>query len=93
MLFEWDEHKNTINRQKHGISFELASRIFADPFLITTQDIYSQDEMRFLSIGSIDGVVVILVVHTYKDDNGAEINRLISARKLSKSEVRKYGYR
>lgn len=63
MIFEWDEHKNTINRQKHGISFELANQIFADPFLITAEDIYSDDEVRWLSIGSVDGVAVLLVVY------------------------------
>lgn len=93
MIFEWDENKNAINRQKHGVSFELASQIFSDPFLITAENIYSHDETRWLSIGSIDGVVVLLVVHTYRDDDGIEINRIISARKLSKSEINKYGYR
>ncbi|SSC72583.1 unnamed protein product [Ciceribacter sp. T2.26MG-112.2] len=28
MSFEWDETKNRINRQKHGISFEEACLIF-----------------------------------------------------------------
>lgn len=35
MLFEWDDNKDHINQQKHGISFETASKIFNDPFLIT----------------------------------------------------------
>lgn len=30
MLFEWDEAKNRINIKKHGISFELASKVFLD---------------------------------------------------------------
>ena len=29
--FEWDEEKNQINKKKHGISFEEALLIFADP--------------------------------------------------------------
>lgn len=28
MTFEWDEKKNAINKKKHGISFEMAVRVF-----------------------------------------------------------------
>ncbi len=28
--FTWDEQKNRANRQKHGISFETAMRVFDD---------------------------------------------------------------
>jgi hypothetical protein len=38
-------------------------------------------------------VAVLLVVHTYRDEDEEEIVRIISARELSKSEVKKYGYR
>lgn len=31
--FEWDEEKDRINRQKHGISFETASYVFRDEYL------------------------------------------------------------
>ena len=33
MIFEWDENKNQLNKRKHGISFEEAARVFADPNL------------------------------------------------------------
>ena len=29
--FEWDLSKDQANRKKHGISFELATLVFADP--------------------------------------------------------------
>lgn len=29
--FEWDEQKNSINKKKHGISFETAMHVFNDP--------------------------------------------------------------
>lgn len=32
MRFEWDEKKSRANRKKHGISFEVAREVFADPF-------------------------------------------------------------
>ncbi len=31
MKFEWDEDKNKLNKMKHGISFETAILVFADP--------------------------------------------------------------
>ena len=30
---EWDEDKNEKNMRKHGISFEIAARIFENPYL------------------------------------------------------------
>ncbi len=30
-IFEWDEARNRINQDKHGISFEQARQAFADP--------------------------------------------------------------
>lgn len=92
MLFEWDDDKDESNQQKHGISFDTATRVFSDPFLITVED-DSSEEQRWRSIGSINHIHVLLVVHTYRDEDGEEIIRIISARKLSKGEVKKYGYR
>jgi len=36
--FEWDEAKNRANRRKHGVSFELAQRVFDDPNALMLQD-------------------------------------------------------
>ena len=35
MVFAWDEAKNRVNRRKHGISFELAVRVFEDPSAVS----------------------------------------------------------
>ena len=32
IVFEWDETKNKVNVQKHGISFEEAESVFFDEF-------------------------------------------------------------
>ena len=37
--FEWDEDKDRLNREKHGISFRLAQYAFADPCRVIAQDI------------------------------------------------------
>ncbi len=38
MRFIWDENKNRTNKAKHGVSFEVALRIFDDPFHLSIQD-------------------------------------------------------
>jgi uncharacterized DUF497 family protein len=30
-VFEWDARKAAVNRAKHGVSFEEAGTVFADP--------------------------------------------------------------
>ncbi len=64
MRFEWDEEKNQSNREKHGLSFEVAGHVFTDPFALTVQDPGSSGEERWRTIGSIQGLVVVLVAHT-----------------------------
>ncbi|MBS9780273.1 MAG: BrnT family toxin [Moraxellaceae bacterium] len=92
MLFEWNDKKDLINQQKHNVSFDTATAVFFDPFLITTEDKNSEGERRWQTVGSSNGIVVLLVVHTYRNQNNEEVVRIISARKLSKGEVKKYGY-
>jgi uncharacterized DUF497 family protein len=49
MKFEWDEKKEKINMQKHGISFEQASYAFADPFALNKYDgEHSNEEDRWI---------------------------------------------
>ncbi|MGA8044019.1 MAG: BrnT family toxin [Terracidiphilus sp.] len=49
---EWDERKNHLNQRKHGISFELASLIFADPdCLILTDRVDEAGERRWHALG------------------------------------------
>lgn len=53
MTFEWDEEKNTINKKKHGISFEEARVVFEDELAILFDDPdHSEEEDRFLIIGA-----------------------------------------
>lgn len=89
--FEWDEAKATSNLAKHRVSFETATRIFADPFLLTKQDRIENGEQRWQSIGMVDGYLVLLVAHTAaEDDDGTEVLRIISARKAEPKERKRY---
>ncbi|MDJ0691214.1 MAG: BrnT family toxin [Xenococcaceae cyanobacterium MO_188.B32] len=86
MQFEWDESKNAANLKKHGISFEEAKLIFDNVVFTSIDDRFDYEEIREISIGAIESLVVVTVVHT---DRG-EVTRIISARKATKKERKKY---
>ena len=87
--FEWDEHKNEINKKKHGLSFETATEVFYDELAILFDDPdHSDDEERFLIIGMLKSSKICIVSHCYRDNDN--VIRLISARMATKSEIRYY---
>ncbi len=89
--FEWDADKAVSNLVKHRVSFETATRAFADPFLLTQQDRIENGEHRWQSIGMVDGYLLLLVAHTVGEDfDGAEVLRIISARKAEPKERKRY---
>ena len=89
--FEWDAAKAASNLVKHRVSFETATRTFADPYLLTRQDRIENGELRWQSIGMVDGLLVLLVAHTVGEaDDGAEVLRIISARKAEPKERKRY---
>ena len=94
LRFEWDEAKSRSNRVKHGIGFEEASLVFRDPFHVSQQDRIEDGERRWQTIGSIGGTTIVLVAHTtteYEADGTLiETIRIISARKTTRNERRKY---
>ena len=90
MRFEWDERKNRLNRKKHGILFEIASEVFADPFCLRIYDRTIAGEERFWTIGRLENLVILVVVHSSRDEQGEEIIRIISARKATPKERRFY---
>lgn len=90
MRFEWDERKNKANRKKHGVSFEVASEVFSDSFCLTIQDREIGAEERFWTIGRVANLIVLVVVHTSRDESGEEITRIISARKATPRERQFY---
>jgi uncharacterized DUF497 family protein len=90
MRFEWDEAKNRRNLAKHRISFETAKLVFEDPHSLSVQDRAVEDEERWQTLGRVGGVVVVLLAHTYGEENGEEVIRLIPARKATPVERRAY---
>ncbi len=86
MLFEWDENKNRANIANHGYSFEDAIRIFDGSTIDMVDDRFEYDELRTVSIGTTNGITLLVVVHT--DRQG--VTRIISARRAEKHERRQY---
>ncbi|MEG3887761.1 BrnT family toxin [Microcoleus sp. herbarium19] len=89
--FEWDEQKAEINLRKHGIRFEDAARVFDDPLAVTDQDRIENGEQRWQTVGMADGYLLLLVAHTVRfEDEGIEVVRIISARRVDRAERRRY---
>ena len=93
MRFEWDPRKDKANREKHGISFDLAQRVCDDPNHLSLQDRHERGEERWQTLGLIGPHAILLVAHTYEDEHGEEIVRIISARKATRAERRLYDER
>jgi uncharacterized protein len=91
MTFEWDDAKDFANQKKHGVSFQRAARVFLDPLRVTKVERIEQDETRWQTFGVIEGIVLLMVAHTWLDiDSEVEIVRLISARRATRRERRIY---
>ncbi len=86
MQFEWDEVKNEANFQKHHIRFEEAARIFSHPVITRVDDRQDYGKVREISTGLLDGLVILVVVHTDRDGT----IRLISARPAKRAERKAY---
>lgn len=93
--FEWDPTKAASNRRKHGISFETAMLVFADPFALSEQDRTEDHEVRWRTIGQVAGQLLLIVAHTVGEDEEdgeeiVEVIRIISARKAERRERQRY---
>jgi uncharacterized DUF497 family protein len=85
MRFEWDEAKRLSNLQRHGFDFIDVERIFVGDAITILDDRFDYGEIRFVSLGMLDGRVVA-ITHTETD----EVTRIISFRKASKNEEETY---
>lgn len=90
MHFEWDAAKSLANRITHGVSFDVAVHVFDDPWALSRPERIVHHETRWQTIGLVSDVLVLLVVHTWRDDEDNETIRIISARKATPHERRAY---
>jgi uncharacterized DUF497 family protein len=84
--FEWDEIKNQINIRKHGIDFRDAIDVFDHPVLTAIDEREDYGEDRWIALGWMAAIVGV-VVYVERD---ADVIRIISARKATKHEVKRY---
>ena len=94
MKFEWNKNKEKLNIKKHKVTFEQASYVFADKFALNKFDEkHSENEDRWIILGKSLNETLLLVVHTFRDNNNEEFIRIISARKATKKEKQTYNKR
>ena len=91
MTFDWDPGKDATNQAKHGVSFEEAKAVFADPLHVSLLDHrFSYFEERWITIGETFHRRLLVVANLYFDSNGQEVIRIISAREASQNERKHY---
>ena len=95
LKYEWDENKNKKNIENHHISFELAVKVFSDPYRMDLYDEehsginpYGEWEDRYNTIGYIGDL--LFVVYTVRAEHHDEIIRIISARPAVGIEIEDY---
>ena len=90
-MFDWDARKAAANLTKHGVSFEEASTVFADPNALDGADLgHSVQEARFLRLGRSALEHVLMVAYTLRRSGDVEQIRIISARLASRKERAAY---
>ncbi len=81
MRFVWDGNKRQSNLVKHGFDFVDASQVFDGATLTFEDDRFAYGEQRFITLGLLQGRVVV-IAHTENQD---EV-RVISMREGTKRE-------
>jgi uncharacterized DUF497 family protein len=86
LRFEWDAAKAARNEADHGVSFEMATLAFGDPFALEwLNDREDYGEERYVILGMVDGRL-LYVAYTIRGD----VYRIISARGAEANERRRY---
>lgn len=85
MRFEWAPEKERANVRKHGLSFREAAKLFTcgKDYLEIYDGEHSDDEDRFIAIGSASGRVIVVVYTERAEDT----IRIISARWATRKEA------
>ncbi len=91
-MFSWDGRKARVNYEKHGVTFEEAATVFADPSgLDWTDPEHSREERRYKRLGRSLASRILLIVYTVRRTPDAQERiRIISARQASRKERKAY---
>lgn len=88
--FEFDPAKAAINVAKHGVSFDLAQAVWDDPLHVILSDRVVDGERRYHAIGTVAGIVLLVVVHMYPAGESDDHVRIIGARRATRYERKRY---
>ena len=67
VYFNWDMHKDMINRMKHGVDFKTATEAFVDPKRKVLHDSkHGAGEKRYFCIGQIGNGRILTVRFTFR---------------------------
>ena len=87
--FAWTASKAAANKRKNHVSFSEAQTEFYDEEALLLGDPdHSEDEDRFILLGLSANLRVLLVVHSYRDEDATI--RIISARRANARERAMY---
>jgi uncharacterized protein len=70
--------------------FENAIRVFGDPLMLLFSDGHLDNEERWRAYSQVGGHAVFMVAHTYRNNDGHEKIRIISARLATRHERQFY---
>lgn len=90
MRFTWRASKAALNFRKHGVRFEEAQTVFEHETLDRRDDAHSVTEVRCQTLGPSSAGRLLMVVWTDRTTDAEEVIHLISARKATPVERRKY---
>ena len=87
MKYFWDHQKNKTNIEKHGIDFSDALEMFKYPMLTCIDNRSDYGEERWVGIGFLKGIIAVIV---YTEDDFNNVVRIISVRKATTNESKKF---
>jgi uncharacterized DUF497 family protein len=64
--------------------------VFDDPFCVSIVERVEDGEERWHTIGMIEEIILIVVVHTYRVEGSDEVIRIISSRSATSHERKLY---
>ena len=85
MKVEWDPQKAASNKRKHGVSFHEAVTCFADPSGLLLEDEVHPERLALIGVSEKSRVL-----YTVFAELADEVVRIITARKATTHERRRY---
>jgi uncharacterized protein len=83
--FEWDPAKAASNVRKHGVAFEEAVTVFADPLALVIEDASDPANARIVGVSMLARLLLVVFV-----ERAGDVVRVISARRPTRQERKRY---